>query len=209
MGMSDTHRAHPGRHEDGPEHVVQLCRHPGRGHHGHQAVAAMPAWCYCKSCIVRDSGFEAGVTCLQTIKAEGIECGWKRVDGYLFPTSSDQTAFNKLDGEMSAYVRAGQSDVRKVRHSLETPPLNPSSAHKASEHWQGQALLRLLLILEAGAVLRRLPTTDPSPTPYLIECWSVQVALDGNPALGGIKETFLPLDIAEVQLLADLGLTLI
>ena len=52
---------------------------------------------------------------MQTIKTEGIECGWKRVDGYLFPTSSDQTAFNKLDGEMSAYVRAGHSDVRKVR----------------------------------------------------------------------------------------------
>ena len=51
---------------------------------------------------------------VQTIQSEGIECGWKRVDGYLFPTSSDQTAFNKLDGEMSAYVRAGQSDVRKV-----------------------------------------------------------------------------------------------
>ena len=65
------------------------------------------------------------MVCLQTIKAEGIECGWKRVDGYLFPTSPDQTAFNKLDGEMSAYVRAGQSDVRKVRHSLETPPSTP------------------------------------------------------------------------------------
>ena len=51
---------------------------------------------------------------LQTIEAEGIECEWKRLDGYLFPASSDQEALSKLDGELSAYVRAGQSDVRKV-----------------------------------------------------------------------------------------------
>ena len=51
---------------------------------------------------------------LQTIEAEGIECGWKRVDGYLFPASSDQKDFEALDQEMSAYIRAGLSDIRKV-----------------------------------------------------------------------------------------------
>lgn len=56
----------------------------------------------------------AHVMLLQTIEAEGIECGWKRVDGYLFPASSDQKDFEALDQEMSAYVRAGLSDIRKV-----------------------------------------------------------------------------------------------
>ncbi|CAL5220892.1 g2983 [Coccomyxa viridis] len=91
--------------------------------------------------VVAESHKTAIDTLEQTIKAEGIECGWKRVDGYLFPTSSDQTAFNKLDGEMSAYIRAGQSDVRKV-------------------------------------------------------------ALDGSPAVGGIKEALLFPDCADLQPLA-------
>ena len=71
---------------------------------------------------------------MQTIQSEGIECGWKRVDGYLFPTSPDQTAFSKLDGEMSAYVRAGQSDVRKVLPRPSTGLMNTSTAQLTSQH---------------------------------------------------------------------------
>ena len=52
--------------------------------------------------------------CLQTIKTEDIDCGWKRVDGYLFPASGDQKDFESLDKEMSAYIRAGLTDVKKV-----------------------------------------------------------------------------------------------
>ena len=52
--------------------------------------------------------------CLQTINSEGIDCGWKRVDGYLFPASGDQKDFDNLDKEMSAYIRAGLTDVKKV-----------------------------------------------------------------------------------------------
>ena len=57
----------------------------------------------------KDSG-----CCLQTINSEGINCGWKRVDGYLFPASGDQKDFQSLDQEMSAYIRAGLTDVQKV-----------------------------------------------------------------------------------------------
>ncbi len=56
---------------------------------------------------------------LQIVAAEGIDCGWKRVDGYLFPGTPSQETFEILDQEMAAYVRAGQTDVRKV---LPPPP---------------------------------------------------------------------------------------
>ena len=36
------------------------------------------------------------------------------MDGYLFPASGDQKDFDNLDKEMSAYIRAGLTDVKKV-----------------------------------------------------------------------------------------------
>ena len=38
------------------------------------------------------------------------------MDGYLFPASGDQKDFDNLDKEMSAYIRAGLTDVKKVPH---------------------------------------------------------------------------------------------
>ncbi len=50
----------------------------------------------------------------QTASAEGIDCGFKRVDGYLFPESTSKSDMDSIDKELAAAVRAGLTDVRKV-----------------------------------------------------------------------------------------------
>ena len=50
--------------------------------------------------------------CTQVVKEEGIDCGFKRVDGYLFPKAdSDQQTLEK---ELAAAVRSGLTDVKMV-----------------------------------------------------------------------------------------------
>ncbi|CAL8472081.1 g11623 [Coccomyxa elongata] len=49
-----------------------------------------------------------------TASAEGIDCGFKRVDGYLFPESTSKSDMDSIDKELAAAVRAGLTDVRKV-----------------------------------------------------------------------------------------------
>lgn len=55
---------------------------------------------------------------LQTVKAEGIECDFKRVDGFLFPQSNSKSDLEKIDKELAASIRAGLTDVRKVSQHL-------------------------------------------------------------------------------------------
>lgn len=46
------------------------------------------------------------------VNEEGIECGFKRVDGYLFPKAdADQQTLEK---ELAAAVRSGLTDVKMV-----------------------------------------------------------------------------------------------
>jgi len=51
---------------------------------------------------------------VQIASSEGIECGFKRVDGYLFPASSFPEDQDKIERELAACIRAGLTDVRKV-----------------------------------------------------------------------------------------------
>lgn len=46
------------------------------------------------------------------VKQEGIECDFRRVDGYLFPARPDQV--HDLDRELAAAHRAGLADVRRI-----------------------------------------------------------------------------------------------
>ena len=51
----------------------------------------------------------------QVVKEEGIDCGFKRVDGYLFPKDSSQEEQQILDKELAAAIRAGVRGVKMVR----------------------------------------------------------------------------------------------
>ena len=51
----------------------------------------------------------------QVVKEEGIDCSFKRVDGYLFPRDSSQEEQQILDKELAAAIRAGVRGVKMVR----------------------------------------------------------------------------------------------
>lgn len=51
---------------------------------------------------------------MQVVQTENIDCNFKRVDGYLFPTSSSKEDMETLDKELAASIRCGLTDVRKV-----------------------------------------------------------------------------------------------
>jgi glycine/D-amino acid oxidase-like deaminating enzyme/nitrite reductase/ring-hydroxylating ferredoxin subunit len=49
------------------------------------------------------------------VKQEGIDCDFRRLDGYLFPSSADRTdQVSELEKELQAAHRAGMADVRLV-----------------------------------------------------------------------------------------------
>jgi hypothetical protein len=56
---------------------------------------------------------------LQVVKEEGIECGFERVDGFLFPKADSDV--QTLEKELAAAVRAGLTDVKMVRAPCHGP----------------------------------------------------------------------------------------
>lgn len=52
----------------------------------------------------------------QVVSSEGIECGFKRIDGFLVADPTDPEASLKMDRELDLAVKAGLQNVAKVRH---------------------------------------------------------------------------------------------
>lgn len=55
---------------------------------------------------------------------ENIECEFKRIDGYLFSHSTEDS--HQLDKELEAAHRAGMTDVQKVEYPPQQPQLGPA-----------------------------------------------------------------------------------
>ena len=51
---------------------------------------------------------------IQVSEAEDIECGFKYVDGYLYPADERPSSYKKLERELQACKRAGVSGVERV-----------------------------------------------------------------------------------------------
>lgn len=81
--------------------------------HAERCVAMMLGW---SNCNVSTSSIDVTLLPFQTAAAEGIDCNFKSVDGYLFPASASQDDLDTIDKELAAAVRAGLTDVRKVTH---------------------------------------------------------------------------------------------
>ena len=51
------------------------------------------------------------------VNEEGIDCHFKRVDGYLFPKDDNREEQQVLDKELAAAIRAGVRGVKMVRQT--------------------------------------------------------------------------------------------
>ena len=63
----------------------------------------------------------------QTIRSEGIDCKFKRLNGYLFPLTDSTEHIGMIDKELVAARRAGLTDVTKVNQ----PPILRSDVSHA------------------------------------------------------------------------------
>ena len=98
------------------------------------------------------------------------------MDGYLFPASGDQKDFDHLDKEMSAYIRAGLTDVKKVPRS------------SCICHCYCTAEASISASKREGSIgISRKAWASPSPLIHKVWC-NMKVSLDGSPGVGGIKE---------------------
>lgn len=138
------------------------------------------------------------VPACQTASTEGIDCGFKRVDGYLFPESTSKSDMDSIDKELAAAVRAGLTDVRKVGEDkfffscdkLCALPVAPASILLQPPRFEliTASLISCLHIGRGSSVQLQMKMT-PSGSP--IKLFWLQVDLGGVSGAGGVHEALM------------------